>query len=56
MKSDPSSWYSLNVLDSSQREALRKLEESLYVVTAQGLLDFLDSPPIIRRMQSHRYR
>lgn len=34
--------------DFSQGEVLRNLERALDLVSAKGLLDFLDSPPTIR--------
>ena len=40
--------FSLEGSDCCQGEARRELAEALDLVTARGLLDFLDSPPIIR--------
>ena len=41
--------FSLEVSDSYQGKARRELAEALDSVTARGFLDFLDSPPTIRR-------
>ena len=41
----------LELPDCLQEEAGRKLVEALDSVTAKGFLDFLDSPPTIRRTQ-----
>lgn len=38
-----------------QGEAERRLAEALGLVTARGLLDFLGSPPTIRRGRSRRH-
>ena len=43
----------LEVSGCPEGEALRELTEALSSVTAEGLLDFLDSPPVIR---SARFR
>ena len=45
----------LDVLDSVYGEARRKFVEVLDSVTAEGLLDFLESPPTIRWVGSHHY-
>ena len=45
----------LDVSDPSYEEARRKLAGVLDLVTARGLLDFLESPPTIRRVGSHHY-
>ena len=44
------------VSDSLQGEVQQKLEGSLNLVTTEGLLDFLDSPPTIRIARSRQSR
>jgi len=43
------------LLDSSKEEVRQRLMGALDLVTAKGLLDFLDSPPTTRWVQFHRY-
>jgi len=45
----------LDVSDSSYGEARRMLAVVLNLVTAKGLLNFLESPPTIRWVGSHHY-
>ena len=46
----------LEVLDSLQWRAQREMEEALDFLTTRGLVDFLDSPPVIRRTRFRQVR